>query len=63
MKSKGSRGEIRTYRGKINWVQIDWGKNDHDHLISPGERFRNAMAQQWGKIVISKECREAMTCL
>jgi len=61
MKSKGSRGEIRTYRGKINWVQIDpsassgqaLGKDDHDHFISPEERLRVAMARQSEKIVTS----------
>ena len=46
MKSRGSRGEIRTYRGKINWAQIDLKKDDQDHLISPEERFKIAMAGQ-----------------
>jgi hypothetical protein len=34
------------FNGKINWVQIDLGKDDHDHLISPEERLRVAMARQ-----------------
>jgi arylsulfatase A-like enzyme len=34
------------FSGKINWVQIDLEKDDHDHLISPEERFRVAMARQ-----------------
>jgi len=27
-------------------VQIDVGKDDHDHFISPEERFASAMARQ-----------------
>jgi hypothetical protein len=46
MKSKGSRGEIRIYRGEINWVQIDLEKDDHHHFISPEERVCIAMARQ-----------------
>jgi arylsulfatase len=34
------------FTGKIQWVQIDVGVDDHDHFIDPGERFRIAMAQQ-----------------
>jgi arylsulfatase A-like enzyme len=34
------------FNGKINWVQIDLGKDVHDHLISPEERLRIAMARQ-----------------
>jgi arylsulfatase len=34
------------FNGKINWVQIDLGKDDHDHLIEPDERLRVAMARQ-----------------
>jgi arylsulfatase len=34
------------FRGKVNWVQIDLGKDDHDHLISPEERLHIAMARQ-----------------
>lgn len=29
-----------------NWVQIDLGPDDHDHLISPDERLSFAMARQ-----------------
>ena len=32
--------------GKINWVQIDLGTDDHDHFIDPEERLRIAMARQ-----------------
>ena len=32
--------------GKIDWVQIDLGKNDADHMISPEERLRVVMARQ-----------------
>ena len=34
------------FTGKINWVQIDVGIDDHDQLIDPGERLRVAMARQ-----------------
>ena len=34
------------YTGSIHWIQIDVGKDDHDHLISPAERFHFAMARQ-----------------
>jgi arylsulfatase A-like enzyme len=34
------------FTGKVNWVQIDLGKDDHDHLISPEERLRLAMTRQ-----------------
>jgi len=34
------------FSGVINWVQIDLEKDDQDHLITPDERFRIAMAKQ-----------------
>jgi hypothetical protein len=34
------------FSGAVNWVQIDLERDDHDHLISPEERFRVAMARQ-----------------
>jgi arylsulfatase len=34
------------FTGKVNWVQIDLGKDDHDHFISPEERLKVAMARQ-----------------
>ena len=34
------------FTGKINWVQIDLGADDHDHFIDPEERLRLAMARQ-----------------
>ena len=34
------------FTGKIHWVQLDVGKDDYDHLISPDERLRVAMARQ-----------------
>jgi hypothetical protein len=40
----GSHGN--KFSGEVNWVQIDLEKDDHDHLISPEERFRVAMARQ-----------------
>jgi hypothetical protein len=32
------------FSGEVNWVQIDLEKDDH--LISPEERFKVAMARQ-----------------
>ena len=34
------------FTGKINWVQIDLGVDDHDHYSDPDERFRVARARQ-----------------
>ena len=34
------------FTGKINWVQLDVGDDDHDHFIDPEERLRIAMARQ-----------------
>jgi len=34
------------FSGKVRWVQIDLGVDDADHLISPEERLRLAMARQ-----------------
>jgi arylsulfatase A-like enzyme len=34
------------FSGRVRWVQIDLDVDDHDHLISPEERLRVAMARQ-----------------
>jgi hypothetical protein len=34
------------FSGQVNWLQIDLEKDGHDHLISPEERFKIAMARQ-----------------
>jgi arylsulfatase A-like enzyme len=34
------------FNGKVNWVQIDLGKDSHDHIITPEERLNLAMARQ-----------------
>jgi arylsulfatase A-like enzyme len=34
------------FTGTINWVQLDLGKDDHDHFIDPEERLRVALARQ-----------------
>jgi hypothetical protein len=41
-------GESSVFSGTVNWVQIDLGEDaeDADHLISPEERLRVAMARQ-----------------
>lgn len=38
--------EGNAFSGSVTWVQIDLGSDDHDHLISPEERFQVAMARQ-----------------
>jgi arylsulfatase len=38
--------ESSTFTGTINWVQLDIGKDDHDHLITPEQRLQVAMARQ-----------------
>jgi arylsulfatase len=42
------RGESSVFTGVVRWVQIDLGEDaeDADHLISPEERLRVAMARQ-----------------
>ncbi len=40
----GPRGN--EFTGKVHWVQLDIGLDDQDHLISPEERLRVAMARQ-----------------
>jgi arylsulfatase len=41
-------GETSVFTGKIDWVQLEIGDaaQDADHLITPEERFRVAMARQ-----------------
>lgn len=34
------------FTGKIRWVQVDLGVDDHDHFSDRDERFRIAMARQ-----------------
>ncbi len=34
------------FTGKIHWVQLDVGVDDHDHFIDPEERLRIAIARQ-----------------
>ena len=34
----------REFTGTVNWVEIDVGEDDHDHLISPEERLNLALA-------------------
>jgi arylsulfatase len=34
------------FTGKVSWVQIDLGTDDHDHFIDPEERVRVAMSRQ-----------------
>ena len=38
--------EASRFTGKIQWIQIDLGDDDHDHYIDPTERLRIAIARQ-----------------
>jgi arylsulfatase len=38
--------ETSKFDGVINWIQLDLGADDHDHLITPEERLTVAMARQ-----------------
>jgi arylsulfatase A-like enzyme len=34
------------FSGEVNWVRIDLEKDEHDHMVSPEERLKVAMARQ-----------------
>ena len=38
--------ETAAFTGRVHWVQLDTDTDGHDHLISPDERLRVAMARQ-----------------
>jgi hypothetical protein len=38
--------EESRFTGTVKWVQLDIGEDDHDHLISPEERWQVAMSRQ-----------------
>ena len=38
--------ETSKFNGEINWIQLDQGADDADHLITPEERLRVVMARQ-----------------
>jgi arylsulfatase len=44
--SEDYTGSTSKFSGKVKWVQLDAALDDHDHLITPEERFRVAMAIQ-----------------
>jgi arylsulfatase len=44
--SEDYTSETASFNGKVKWVQLDAGLADQDHLITPEERFRVAMAIQ-----------------
>lgn len=44
--SSGYDARTSRFTGKIHWVQLDVGSDDHDHFIDPAERLRIAMARQ-----------------
>jgi arylsulfatase A-like enzyme len=39
-------GRSGKFNGKIHWVQLDVGTDDHDHFIDPEERLRVAISRQ-----------------
>jgi arylsulfatase len=38
--------ETSRFSGKLDWVLIDLGENNHDHMIDPENVIRFAMARQ-----------------
>ncbi|HEY1687797.1 MAG TPA: arylsulfatase [Solirubrobacteraceae bacterium] len=38
--------DVRRFSGKVNWVEIDVGLDDHSHMIEPKDRLNLAMALQ-----------------
>jgi arylsulfatase len=38
--------ETSKFNGVVNWMQLDQGADDNDHLITPAERLNLAMARQ-----------------
>lgn len=46
MVSPDYTAETSKFTGTINWIQLDQGADDYDHLISPEERLRVAMMRQ-----------------
>jgi hypothetical protein len=38
--------QTSVFNGKINWVQIDLGKDDYDHFITPEERLNLALTRR-----------------
>lgn len=40
----GPRGN--SFTGEINWVRLDAGEDNYDHLINPEDKFKMAMAKQ-----------------
>jgi len=37
---------VRKFNGEVNWVELDVGLDDHNHLIAPEDRVKVAMAIQ-----------------
>jgi arylsulfatase A-like enzyme len=46
MVSEDYTDKTSKFKGRIEWVQLDQGAEDHDHLISPEERWHLAMTRQ-----------------
>jgi arylsulfatase len=36
----------KTFTGQVNWVEIELGGDDHNHVIRPEDRLTLAMAFQ-----------------
>ena len=37
---------VKRFTGEVNWVELDLGLDDHNHLIKPEDRLRVAMGIQ-----------------
>jgi len=46
MVAEDYNSQTSKFNGKIEWIQLDQGTDDHDHLISPEERLNLAMMRQ-----------------
>jgi arylsulfatase A-like enzyme len=44
--SEDYTGATSHFTGRVNWIRLDIGDDDHDHLISPEDRMRVATAIQ-----------------
>jgi arylsulfatase len=44
--SEDYAGESSRFTGTVNWVELEIGDDNHDHLITPEERMRVATAIQ-----------------
>jgi hypothetical protein len=41
--------------GKISWLQLDLGNDDHDHFVDPEEQLRIAISRQLQELTVVVE--------